>query len=463
MVWDLRWNLNPNQTSKSPVTKEFSHISTVPKGIQLELLDKEWNLIMFQAERNLDLFEPFLAFRRALLKILGCEEHLVKHLFQSASALRKGLRFSLAAAALYELKELCFHRDESTMTNTYLLARLEDAKLLRAQGQHDMAISLGKYILQKLSDKKNLSDVYRLVGKWLAETRSSNSRTIIEDYLRPSIDLSEFEKSTDKRYMSRQCRTHFHLAHYTYSLFRSYEERLSSNEWQAALRLRKYKTRELEILIKRLRSSSKGVKTDYSVKIQELQKQLALDREEAEKIQDDHDNFLNLALQGYQRSIVVGGKYDLQVVFRLVSLWFSLFSRDQVVKAMLKTTKEVQTYKFIPLVYQIASRLGSTKDAQGSFNFQIALASLLKKMAVDHPYHTIFQLLALANGDRVKDKQRSRSSFVVDMEKKLAAENLLKELSSCHGPLICQMKQMVEIYIKLAELETKKENLLSGH
>ncbi|ONM30715.1 ataxia-telangiectasia mutated [Zea mays] len=369
MVWDLRWNLNPNQTSKSPVTKEFSHISTVPKGIQLE-----------------------------------------------------------------------------------------DAKLLRAQGQHDMAISLGKYILQKLSDKKNLSDVYRLVGKWLAETRSSNSRTIIEDYLRPSIDLSEFEKSTDKRYMSRQCRTHFHLAHYTYSLFRSYEERLSSNEWQAALRLRKYKTRELEILIKRLRSSSKGVKTDYSVKIQELQKQLALDREEAEKIQDDHDNFLNLALQGYQRSIVVGGKYDLQVVFRLVSLWFSLFSRDQVVKAMLKTTKEVQTYKFIPLVYQIASRLGSTKDAQGSFNFQIALASLLKKMAVDHPYHTIFQLLALANGDRVKDKQRSRSSFVVDMEKKLAAENLLKELSSCHGPLICQMKQMVEIYIKLAELETKKED-----
>ena len=57
--------------------------------MQLELLDKEWNLIVFQAERNLDLFEPFLAFRRALLKILGCEEHLVKHLFQSASALRK--------------------------------------------------------------------------------------------------------------------------------------------------------------------------------------------------------------------------------------------------------------------------------------------------------------------------------------------------------------------------------------
>ncbi|TVU22297.1 hypothetical protein EJB05_31982 [Eragrostis curvula] len=412
MVWGLRWNAFSNQKSKSCLgPQEFSNVPTVPTGVQLGLLDKEWNFIVFQTEHNLDLFEPFLAFRRSLLKALGCEEPLLKHLFKSASALRKGLRFSLAAAALYELKEHCTCNDERTLPNIYFLSRLEEAKLLRAQGQHDMAISLGKYLLQKHSDKKDLSDVYRLVGKWLAETRSSNSRTIIEEYLRPSVDLAEFDKSTDKRYMFRQCRTLFHLAHYTYNLFKSYEERLSSSEWQAALRLRKYKTKELETLMKRLKSSSKGVKTDYSIKIQELQKQLELDREEAEKIQDDRDNFLRLALQGYQRSLVVGGKYDLQVVFRLVSLWFSLFSREQVVKSMVKTAKEVQTYKFLPLVYQIASRLGSSKDAQGSANFQMALTSLLKKMAIDHPYHTTFQ-----------------------------------------------MKQMVEIYIKLAELETKKED-----
>ena len=108
---------------------------------------------MFQTEHNLDLFEPFLAFRRALLKVLGCEEHLVMHLFQSASALRKvvsllsivalfhctsyfslhydsffciqGLRFSLAAAALYELKEHCFHQDGGTMPNTFFLSRVQ--------------------------------------------------------------------------------------------------------------------------------------------------------------------------------------------------------------------------------------------------------------------------------------------------------------------------------------------------
>lgn len=54
-------------------------------------------------------------------------------------------------------------------------------------------------------------------------------------------------------------------------------------------------------------------------------------------------------------------------------------------------------------------------------------------------FHWFLQLLALANGDRVKDKQRSRNSFIVDMDKKLAAEYLLKELSSYHGALIRQV------------------------
>jgi len=32
---------------------------------------------------------------------------------------------------------------------------------------------------------------------------------------------------------------------------------------------------------------------------------------------------------------------------------------------------QVQSYKFIPLVYQIASRLGGSKDGQGSVSFQV--------------------------------------------------------------------------------------------
>nr|POF16890.1 serine/threonine-protein kinase atm [Quercus suber] len=424
---------------------------------KLSWLNTDWKSILERSQLHMNLLEPFIAFRRVLLQILSCKNSKMQHLLQSASTLRKGSRFSQAAAALHEFKFLCLEATEQYST-LYWLGRLEEAKLLRAQGQDEIAISLAKYIIQNYELNEEASDVYRLVGKWLAETRASNSRTILEKYLKPAVSLAADQNTTNKKSIERQSQTHFHLAHYADALFRSYEERLTSNEWQAAMRLRKHKKKELEALIRRLRSSSKGEKIDYSGKIQELQKQVAMDGEEAEKLQDDRDNFLSLALEGYQRCLVIGDKYDVRVVFRLVSLWFTLFSRQNVVNSMLSTINEVQSYKFIPLAYQIASRMGSSKDTSGPHNFQFALVSLVKKMAIDHPYHTIFQLLALANGDRIKDKQRSRNSFVVDLDKKIAAENLLKELSSYHGAIIVQMKQMVEIYIKLAELETRRED-----
>ncbi|KAK3035322.1 hypothetical protein RJ639_034030 [Escallonia herrerae] len=438
IAWDLRWTAT--LSSHAEIQKLISE-PLVPSVDQLSLLNMEWSCILKRAQLHMNLLEPFIAFRRVLLQVLSCVDYTAQHLVESSSILRKGSRFSQAAASLHEFKFLCKKRGEEH-SNIYWLGRVEEAKLLRAQGQHEMAINLAKYVSENYQLNEEASDVYRLVGKWLAETRSSNSRTILEKYLKHAVTLAEDRKATDKKSIARRSQTHFHLAHYADALFRSYEERLNSNEWQAAMRLRKHK----------------GEKTDYSVKIQELQKQLAMDREEAEKLQQDRDNFLSIALEGYKHCLVIGDKYDVRVVFRLVSLWFSFSTRQIVVNAMLSTIEEVQSHKFIPLVYQIASRMGSAKDGQGPTTFQFALVSLVKKMAVDHPYHTIFQLLALANGDRVKDKQRSRNSFVVDMDKKCAAENLLMELSSYHGTIIGQMRHMVEIYIKLAELETKRED-----
>ncbi|KAK4844691.1 hypothetical protein QYF36_023299 [Acer negundo] len=457
VAWDIRWKPLSERTRVFPEKQKIISEPVIPTLNQLSWLNMDWNSILGRTQLHMNLLEPFIAFRRVLLQILSCKDSTMQHLLQSASTLRKGSRFSQTASALHELKFLCAGSGEQYST-LYWLGRLEEAKLLRAQGQHEMAINLAKYISENCQLNEEASDVYRLVGKWLAETRSSNSGTILEKYLKPAVSHAEDKKTTHKKSIERQCQTHFHLAHYADALFRSYEERLTSNEWQAAMRLRKHKTVELEALIKQLKTSTKGDKIDYSVKIQELQKQLSMDKEEAEKLLDDRDNFLGLALEGYKRCLVIGDKYDVRVVFRLLSLWFSLSSRQNVINNMLNTINEVQSYKFLPLVYQIASRMGSSKDDQGPHNFQFALVSLVKKMAIDHPYHIIFQLLALANGDRIKDKQRNRNSFVVDMDKKLAAENLLEELLSYHGPIIRQMKQMVEIYIKLAELETRRED-----
>ncbi|XP_019058626.1 PREDICTED: serine/threonine-protein kinase ATM isoform X2 [Tarenaya hassleriana] len=459
LSWDLRWKTSSHQrVNVYPLTKMACTDPVIPTMEQLSWLNKDWSSIMRRTQLHMNLLEPFIAFRRVLFQVLGSKDTTIQHLLQSASLLRKGSRLSQAAASLHEFKFLCARSDGQHQIPDWL-GRIEEAKLLHAQGQHEVAINLASYVLQNYQLKEEASDVYRLIGKWLAETRSSNSRTILEKYLKPAVSLAEGQSSKMcKKVIERQSQTWFHLAHYADALFKSYEERLSSSEWQAAMRLRKHKTKELDALIKRLKSSTKGDKIDYSLKIQELQKQLSMDKEEAEKLQDDRDNFLKLSLEGYKRCLVIGDKYDVRVVFRLVSMWFNLSSHKSIIDNMLSTIDEVQSYKFVPLVYQIASRLGISRDESGSRSFQLALVSLVRKMATDHPYHTIFQLLALANGDRIKDNQRSRNSFVVDMDKKHAAENILQDLSDCHGPIIRQMKQMVEIYIKLAELETRRED-----
>lgn len=60
-------------------------------------------------------------------------------------------------------------------------------------------------------------------------------------YLKPAVSLAENQKTTDKKSIERQSQTHFQLAHYADALFRSSEERLTSNEWQTATHLRKHK------------------------------------------------------------------------------------------------------------------------------------------------------------------------------------------------------------------------------
>ncbi|GER56830.1 serine/threonine-protein kinase ATM [Striga asiatica] len=318
MAWDFRWcSLMENFDSSSGRQKLLLE-PVIPTIDQLQWLHRNWSCILKQTDLHMNLLEPFIAFRRVLLQVLNSMDSKVHHLREAASVLRKGSRISQAAAALHEFKSLCSQMGEE-YSNLYWLGRsfrnysfhklsfnsvlgvgndttilyhsfcsyallLEEAKLLRAQGQHEMAINLADYISQNQQLKEEAPDVFRLVGKWLAETRSSNSRTILEKYLKQAVNLAE-DNNTNKLSKEKRNQMHFHLAHYSDALFRSHEERLYSNEWKVALQLRELKEKEREALTKRYKSAGKEEKIDLTLKIQELQKQLAMDTEEEKKLQ----------------------------------------------------------------------------------------------------------------------------------------------------------------------------------
>lgn len=64
----------------------------------------------------------------------------------------------------------------------------------------------------------------------------------------------------------------------------------------------------------------------------------------------------------YDRCLLAGGRYDLQVVFRLFQLWFTLGTRKSVNAQLATSFREVPSHKLLSLVYQIASRMSAAKS-----------------------------------------------------------------------------------------------------
>ena len=68
---------------------------------------------------------------------------------------------------------------------------------------------------------------------------------------------------------------------------------------------------------------------------------------------------------------------------------------------------------------------------------QDTLQALLKRLAIDHPFHTLYQIFALKNGNRGKDGREVQAGDVyggmsigIDQDKVAAATKLLRAVAS---------------------------------
>lgn len=59
---------------------------------------------------------------------------------------------------------------------------------------------------------------------------------------------------------------------------------------------------------------------------------------------------------------MAGGRYDLQVVFRLFQLWFTLGANRKVNEQLAESFRDIPSHKLLSLVYQIASRMSAAKS-----------------------------------------------------------------------------------------------------
>jgi len=80
-------------------------------------------------------------------------------------------------------------------------------------------------------------------------------------------------------------------------------------------------------------------------------------------------------------------------------LWFNNSTNEKVNKLLKKKVKEIPSKKFLPLIYQIASRMSTDNTSL----FQDVLNTIIETTALDHPHHVLYQIFALSNGEAVSE------------------------------------------------------------
>eukprot|EP00903_Cladosiphon_okamuranus_P016144 g14899.t1 len=400
--------------------------------------------------------------------------------------------------------------------------RLAEARVSWGKGETDAALRAARAVATRLKgqvgggggaeEQRLLSEALRLTGAWVSKTKSESSREILESYLNPAVesalagggaalaaaadvrgdDDSDGDSTGDGGWGGESarrllCSAHFTLAEYLAGLYASVRGRVESPEWRAAGRVADNRARELASCIKKYTEIKRdgrkvlGVDDEFTSLhryVATLKKEDTLDREERACVEKSVGSFLAGALRNYGKALAASREPDLRAVFAVVSLWFNNQADPTVNEEMEEITCTVPSYKFIPLTYQISSRVGSADDPR----FQACVHRLILRLCREHPHHSLLQLLALANGENVSGGGATQFKQNVSTEKIQAARGLLEDLRRTQSPsssssssaavggpgpgpaaslsdmpaLVAALERLAEAYIDLAMVNTTK-------
>jgi len=335
------------------------------------------------------LIEPSLAIQGVILRLAALHENFAQHMTRTSILARKDGNLTEGVQAMRKLRIMASRpSDPGTKPLPDLILsrtspwRVEEAKLLWAEGKSESAIAVVHSMLQLMNDGKKLYrarqgaeyvltttmktpdprfyELLCLLAKWQASARTESSIVLYQkfadciDGLNESYKLSLSQNKSKKEantvvyskdgvndvtQLRLLSRCHYRLAQFADSQYRQLEERFNSPEWARSERLRR--TNEAELITVKseaekkriaLVSKKKGSQAyeDLAREIRGLQArfvplemQVKNDRQEFDERTLAHSHALIRTLQGYRRSLDAGGWNAQASVFRCIALWFT--------------------------------------------------------------------------------------------------------------------------------------------
>ena len=424
-------------------------------------------------------------------------EALTSHVFKSSHIYRDLGRTDAANLSLSRLRSLVQVFQQRGMTyppNLPLVLHLEDAKLMKCQNDLDTAVMRCKIISSHLDsiedDGTNIelnslhADSLLLGSLWMAEQNVDAATTILSSFQKAAdLSMKVYKKAKALDILHSSCIQKasiagFKLGEFAASLYYSVDKRMSSEAWKKRCLAASERKKELDLaIIEDQKLAKRRTRSDKDEQLYRganavravLEREASMDDREMQSMIESLRQYLRMSVESYCSALklcpsAIAANVSSHV-FQLVSLWFKNCTRaetnDIVNELMRAYAMGIPSYRFVPLTYQLFSRIDSTQGEEVN-DFQSILRDMVLKICSEHPYHGIVQLVALANGKRIGDGVDGRNRDVylenVGGSKVDAAMSILDDLRKRKGyipALVESYTTLSDAFIGLAMLSTK--------
>ncbi|KAM7399540.1 hypothetical protein PAMP_018806 [Pampus punctatissimus] len=425
------------------------------------------------ADSDFTLVEPILAVRsvaqNTLMSKLGDPDStqylssvLTEHLMELCRLARNAGNTQLAERAVFQMKQ---HGGGGSWPASPVSWQLEEAQVFWAKGEQGLALGLLRQMIHNLEEKVDfnpaLVPVYteclRLCGNWLADSCLESPGVILEKYLERAVEVIEGESRVqDSRLQSQRTEAFLSLARFSDAQYQSIDKYMNSSEFENKQALLEKAKEEVDLIKERKVTTNR-----YTIKVQ---RELELDEKALSNLQTDRQRFLCKAVENYIQCLEQGEEHDTWV-FRLASLWLENADVKAVNDMMKKGVKKIPSYKFLPLMYQLAARMG-TKMATGiteDVGFHDVLSDLICRSSLEHPHHTLYIIFALVNANKDENFCKTRLSKSApqqpspfDLERSDVAQKIIGVIRKKRGQMIRGIERLCDAYITLAYMDASK-------
>ncbi|XP_004614157.2 serine-protein kinase ATM [Sorex araneus] len=416
--------------------------------------------------------EPIMALRTVILEILmekqmenaqkECfKDILTKHLIELSTLARTFKNTQLPERAIFQIKQ---YNSASCGVSEW---QLEEAQVFWAKEEQSLALNILKQMIKKLDascaeDDPNLKLIYteclRVCGNWLAETCLENPTVIMQTYLEKAVEVAgNVDGESNDELRNGKMRAYLSLARFSDTQYQRIENYMKSSEFENKQALLKRAKEEVGLLREHKIQTNR-----YTVKVQ---RELELDECALRALKVDRKSFLCKAVENYINCLLSGEEHDMWI-FRLCSLWLENSGVSEVNGMMKRAGMKIPSYKFLPLMYQLAARMGTKMT--GGLGFHEVLNNLISRISMDHPHHTLFIILALANANKDEfltkpeaarrriTKTAPKQSSPLDEDRTEAANKIIYTMRNRRPQMVKSVEALCDSYIILANLDASQ-------